>query len=666
MTLFQAKDTYAISGFCLTLCLLWIRPLPFRQWSAIDWMLCILVVYDLISCFYTPCTFPAIRTAARSISIFTAYLIIRRLSEIPHAESVLLKGSLLFIGIALLLAVVSFFIFRKSVIDAGFNDTYHFRFLFRPLGYVTNVWSEILLILLGWLCLIRRHAPVFIFLTLIALLLSFSRGAYLALGVFLCFWLLWVKPLCYKWQILVMALIAILTISITFPIETKTTMRMNATVSQRQSTQSRIDAVHSTLKVTEGNWLFGQGNGSYTFAIDRILNQDSTKPYTSFAPNLPVLVWVEKGAVGVGLYLLLGITVIWCVWKQRHKTMVQVIGCTFLAVGIKEMTQAVLLHTPFALLIVSLMLAYLQKKEKTEEVRCYERNMPFFGFLLICNLIFIGFSCLSLYRDSICKQSYELLKEGKVTEAAQIMQKVPDCLPYLIQKGLFYTSCYRQTQNTVYITGAEQALVQAIRLQPKDIHLSYLLACLCMQQNKWTDAYCILKQLVEMYPRNSLFLSALSEVYYQTSEKENALSYLIPAILYTPKLLDSNKITDLQQNDAEFYQDLCKHLSVIAPTDGFTPSDYARLGYIAYKLNHLPKAEIYLRKAVVLLPNLATPWRLLGEEGKYNLLNWGAFRTDVKEELSNNKQEITQEWLFLSIYKIKYKVWYGIELHSIN
>lgn len=176
ITLFQAKDTYAVSGLCLTLCLLWIRPLSLRRWSAIDWILCILVIYDLISCFYTPCTIPAIQTAIRSVSIFTAYLIIRRLSEIPYAENILLKGSLLFIGIALSLSIISFFIFRQSVIEAGFSETYHFRFLFRPLGYVTNIWSEILLILLGWLCLIHRYALVLIFLILIALLLSFSRG----------------------------------------------------------------------------------------------------------------------------------------------------------------------------------------------------------------------------------------------------------------------------------------------------------------------------------------------------------------------------------------------------------------------------------------------------------------------------------------------------------
>ena len=462
-----------------------------------------------------------------------------------------------------------------------------------------------------------------------------------------------------------MAFIAVFIISVTFPIETKTTTRMNATVSQRQSTQSHIDATRSTLKVTEDNCFFGKGNGSYTFVIDRILNQDSTKPYTSFAPNLPVLVWVEKGFVGVGLYLLLGIAVVLYVWKQRQKTVTQVIGCTLLAVGIKEMTQAVLLQTSFALLLVAFMLAYLQKKEKPGEA-CYERNTLLFGFLLVCNMVSIVFSSLLLYRDSVCKQSYGLLEQGKVKEAAQIMKKIPDCLPYLIQKGLFYTSCYQKTQNAVYIADAERVLVQAIRLQPKDVHLSYLLACLYIQQNKRADARCILKQLAEIYPHNSLYLSALSEVCYQTGETNCALSYLTSAILYTPKLLDSDKITDLQQNDAGFYQDLCKQLSVIVPTENFTPTDYARLGYIAYKLNHLSKAEIYLRKAVTLLPNLATPWRLLGEEEKYRLLNWGAFQTDLKEDFPNDKQEITQEGLFLSIYKIKYKVWYGIELHTIN
>lgn len=58
--------------------------------------------------------------------------------------------------LVVLLAICSFLVFRRSVLEAGFEDTYHFRFLFSPLGYITNIWAEVLLMLSGWICLMRR------------------------------------------------------------------------------------------------------------------------------------------------------------------------------------------------------------------------------------------------------------------------------------------------------------------------------------------------------------------------------------------------------------------------------------------------------------------------------------------------------------------------------
>lgn len=72
----------------------------------------LITLYDLFSCLYAECPLPAIR-----VSLYSLY------------------------------ALVAYFVFRKSVLEVGFEDTYHFRFLFRPLGYVTNVWSEILLLI---------------------------------------------------------------------------------------------------------------------------------------------------------------------------------------------------------------------------------------------------------------------------------------------------------------------------------------------------------------------------------------------------------------------------------------------------------------------------------------------------------------------------------------
>ena len=123
-------------------------------------------------------------------------------------------------------------VFRSSVLRVGFEDTYHFRFLFRPLGYITNVWSEILLLILGWVCLsLRRYAMVLVTLTFTAIFLSFSRGAYIASGIFLIGSMAVMRK-ADKFRVLFAALIALVLVTVCCPKEFRTTLTMNSTLSQ--------------------------------------------------------------------------------------------------------------------------------------------------------------------------------------------------------------------------------------------------------------------------------------------------------------------------------------------------------------------------------------------------------------------------------------------------
>lgn len=143
--LFRVEDSYRIGLLLVAGALLLLRPLPFRKWSRLDGCVAALALSDLFSCFYAACPIPALDAAFYSVYMLATYFVCRRLFAHGRALQVLRVGSLFPIGAALLLAVCSFFVFRSSVLEAGFEDTYHFRFLFRPLGYITNIWAEVLL-----------------------------------------------------------------------------------------------------------------------------------------------------------------------------------------------------------------------------------------------------------------------------------------------------------------------------------------------------------------------------------------------------------------------------------------------------------------------------------------------------------------------------------------
>lgn len=221
--LFRVTDVYQVCSLSLIGALFLLRPLPFRAWTSLDIAVGLVVLFDLFSPVYVVSAVAAMPRAGVSFLALLVYLVSRRLFASGKAINIICLGSLLPIGLALALAVCSFFIFRHSVLDVGFEDTYPFRFLFRPLGYITNTWAEVLLSILGWLCLVRRYSGFLVFLTIGAILLSFSRGAYIALAVYVVLWLIFVKPNREKLRMPLLASLAILLVWISFPVELKTT-----------------------------------------------------------------------------------------------------------------------------------------------------------------------------------------------------------------------------------------------------------------------------------------------------------------------------------------------------------------------------------------------------------------------------------------------------------
>lgn len=664
MLMFEIEDKLQICLLLLTISLAVIHPLPFRQWTLIDISLSLITVYDIVSCLYAGCSVPAIHSTLLSIFCLTSYFVLRKLFRSERLTQIILQGSYLPVGIALLLAVCSFFIFRQSVQNEGFQDIYHFRFLFRPLGYITNVWAEVLLILLAWVCLVRKYSTLFIFTTILAILFSFSRGAYIALGIYIVTWLLFVKPKREKLRLLVISIVAIILTGIFFPNEMKTTLQMNHTISQQQSTEGRITATQASWDVFRKHPLFGYGNRNYTFAVDRTLNQDSTLPYTSYAPNILVQLLIEKGIIGTLLFLLLVLAVCWTILKRRKQSESYMIGCLFLALAVKEMAQATLLYTPFALFMVYVMLAFLQKEKNSVEKENWRTiSVYIIPCMVTCfYLCWLAFIFLHDQNKSYQQQCITAWKKGQFAKAIRLMEQTGEQTPNLINRGLLYMQYYQKTADLKYQQKAEEILQKAQQQQPGDIQIRYLQARLYMENKAFGKARSIAEELATNYPNNSLYLTILSDVLYLQGNKEAALQPLVTAIRYTPRLLTGKRIRDLQQNNPVFYRSLMQRLSalILSPTD--SPTDYARLGYIARWCGNLPVSEDYLRKAVEDLPNLSTPWRLLGEDNKYRLLFYGAFHKDLLSNELPEEKEISDDLLFKMAYQAKFRNWYGGEL----
>lgn len=662
MQLFTITDEYKIGMLLSVTALLIVRPLPFMTWTFTDRILGIIVVFDLLSCSWASCQAPAIRSALFSVYSFTIYLLLRKLSINLRIKTILQTGSYLPISIALLLAIGSFFIFRNSVLEAGFTDTYHFRFLFRPLGYITNVWAEILLILLGWVCLIRRYNTFFIFTIVFAILLSFSRGAYIALAVYIVIWIIAAIPLRKKIMFLTASLFATGIILFCFPQEMKTTLKMNITASQQRSTEWRIETTCSALEIWKEHPLLGWGNGNYTYAIDPVQNQDSTQSFTSFAPNIFTELLIEKGIIGFLLYLLLAAGICQTVWKRRKEQEAWIVLCTLLAVLTKETSQATLFSTGFAEMMCFILLAFLQPIPK-DYIQKEKSSCAFLVSLLALLTYTIGttLKIVSAQNEEWSKKCFEALANDKLEKAEYYIEQTSHQVPYLIERGIFYTDCYCKTKEYHFAEKAEHFLRQAKEQMPQDIQIAFLQAYLWLQSGNLSKAYNTLKTLTETYPKNSLYLWTFGKILRQTGCEEKSLQATAEAIRYTPRLLTMQCLQN--ERDTVYANKLTQRLISMNVNKDFTPADYARYGYIMHKLGKTEQAIPALRKAITELPNLVTPWGLLQEKKKYRLLLLGAFQTN--DAASNPIPEIskmTEHQLLYSAYKAKFEGWYGCEL----
>ncbi len=253
-------------------------------------------------------------------------------------------------------------------------------------------------------------------------------------------------------------------------------------------------------------------------------------------------------------------------------------------------------------------------------------------------------------------------EKGELTEAIRLMEQTSERTPNLINRSLLYIEYYRKTGKTDYLQAAEQALLQAGRRQPEDVQLRYLLARVYLYGNEPAKALPIAEELATDYPKNALYLATLSDILYRQGEKEAAIQPLVDAIRYAPRLLTGERILQLQQTDSICYQSIKQSLCVLSPAPDSSPTDFARYGYIARWCGNRVAGDSYLRKAVDDLPNLATPWHLLGDDNKYRLLLFGAFRKELLSTELPEEKAMSDEQLFNMAYQPKFANWYGGKL----
>ena len=677
--LFQMSNPSAILSVLLLAAMYLSGTYTIRQVTAVDVTVALLWLYEAVQCFATINETATVSAFRFSIFLLMTYVVLRKTLGNAKCYTFFLHALLVLCGIAVIIALLSFGIFHRSATEAGFADTYSLRFLFRPLGYNTNAWATVLFAIMGCTLLAHPQGNTGKNLRLslwgilwLATLLSFSRAAFLMLGmVFLLLFLMkdtWTEKL----KLIMIALMSVGVTVVCFPKETTATLRMNCTTSQQRSTQGRVNSAQAAWKVFSERKMLGAGAGNYIQAIDKEHFQDSNQSYSGVAPNWIIWALVEKGIVGTALYGVLLLAVCITVWKGGKKRDCLLAGIALAILLMKEMTLMTAAVTPMTAFMLCTLLAILQKDKAIKVFRSTQNNAPLHHWLTGSSLAVC--LCMQCYfhRFEECakktEQAYIASENGRTDEAISLLESVDTDIPLLINRGRLYMKNGQYEQ-------AISTLAEAKERQPEDVYIRFMHICALLSTYERENGLKELEAMVKRYPENALYRYEWFRQLYQDGKREEAMDALEKAILITPRILLLEQTEQLKKTDSLFYRTLTKRLMHSPGDKKLTALEKARQGFILYHCGKQEQAAGLLKETVEELPNLSTPWLLLGkykesignERGaeecrkKYQLLTYGAFQPKGHRVVEADL-ELTQETELWKNYSMKFHGWYGHRL----
>lgn len=631
MAVCRISDPFFITGIVAAFILLvsrWPRPLRI---TLLDICILSLWAYDavLLTAGINPVgSFPYFKILTQSVLF---YAMLRAAFQSEWRIKALLAAGCVFILLLALIAVVSFIQFSGSVRPADFGDLYHLRFLYRPLGNISNVWGSYQILFLGSIGLstyyYRKSAGMVAFFLLASLpvwfsaIVSFSRGVYLSCLLLLTVFgvaILLSRLVLWKKALLILVPAIVLTgMSWPYRAEVLRTFKMNSTVSQQRSTASRIDAGNVAWEVLMENPVFGAGSGNYSLAVNGRLYEDDNLSYTSFSSSVLWQLLVEKGILGTLLWLLLPAVLVWMAAKDRERDWrTLVIFTTLAAVGCRELTYPVFFESPGYQLFVFMFLAIYQNGYPSEAGVVFSVDKTSQRGLKWC----VGFIFLLAFVPGIwrhCrslndKMFYMSVIRNDLTQAAKYTESDPWTVPGLLNRSTLDWLHFRQTDDTACLRSAMAAMEKATRLNPRDVQLQYRLGMMTDRSGDGDSARKLLSGLVDRYPANALYRFSLARLIYRNGNTREAAFHLSKAIELSPRIMDTHYWNVTCSADTAYYHDVVDYLREDADQKTVNPIISAKYGKIMLNLCDTMQAERYLTYAVDRLPNLSSPWYSLG------------------------------------------------------
>ncbi|MFN7116641.1 MAG: O-antigen ligase family protein [Saprospiraceae bacterium] len=554
---------------------------------------------------------------------------------------------------AFLLSLGAFFlclILQTSTRIEGWNDVSQFKRLYSLYGLLNNEWATIALCLLPFPLLAAvywQKLKIGLIISALAfavvnvgVLVSFSRGAYLSLGLF---WLITISGILYfkllSIQSLVKTIIILAGLFILFiiPIKTPvfTTLAMNKTVSQQRSAQGRMDIIKNSLCQAEGHLIFGVGSNNYPIINSLCKTPREDQGYSGFTNNTYLQILLEKGLVGLISYaflfsmiIIFGISMLFRNHNPAERLFLLCLLSGLMTLAFRELFFSTLFYSSGVLLLTAIIMGGILSFQPAKPGNY--RGWMLFG----AGLIII--TCLILYQKNQTRHVTNMVakslkfwqlqqKDNAKQELQQVLELAPDVAPYHALQGLLYGQRKENIKDVISGKWADQKAVgqaikyyqNALSIDPYDAGYHFNLSWLYYwkAESDSTQIFRHLDRVLELEPNAIEYrigAGLLQEIGFQDTSA--AFLHYERALRISPELLDAPFFADLQQRQPERAALLIK--TVIQQLKEAVNNNYntifaARLSKLLLTNGDTLAAQEMLERVVQELPDLNRPYYYL-------------------------------------------------------
>lgn len=543
----------------------------------------------------------------------------------------------------------------------GFNDFSPFRFIYTPMGLVSNEWVTILLAFLPFVLstftyfcykqntingdflkhpILKYFFGSIVLLLILNLFISFSRGGYLAFTVFVL--LIDLLLILYK-QIKVKSLIIgnlilsfyLAGLILYFYPTLKSTF--NSSISLKRSSIGRIDQWNSTRSDVKNYPLLGCGSKNYALINTVYRSKRLDTNFTGRVNNTYLQILIEKGIIGSCIYFLILLIFIYYSLKKiskaknvQKKALSIFVLASVISVLLRELFFSSIFYNSGLLFLIFIL--FLLNTSDADNIWILKKFPHWVLTIIIAFMAFMIHLNLTYQRDEKHLNKLVSTLNNKNYNSAIALSEKFDCthsnnsllvstsaLAYYgtIKVPILFDNLILEKyvlSDSISAYKAKCSLLKAISLNPYDDLYYHNLAWIYFRFGEIDSAIFSINRAITISSNTSMYYISKGLFLERINLKEAKNNY-IKAIKLSPEIIDSKFFLNLEKRGIQKPDSLLMialNELLDYQKDHYSSIIQTRIGKLYINLGDTDRAfKIFLQVSNE-LPNLNRVWHYLG------------------------------------------------------